>query len=530
MSGNQRLSALYAPRDQTLSSEEVKANIARVIRPNPELDQLPPRLGEPKKVLLIVPPGTLGEAYGRLSGAAGELPMLGLAYIAAALRDQGHEVRIIDYEVNDWPMDRVGPDIASFGPEVVGMTAYITNMQRCAAVARIAKQVDPRITVILGGPQVSIFPEEGFASPHVDMVVLSEGEVVIRHVMNALGCEEKLRAVKGVWFRSASAPEKIHQNEREDLVADLDILPPPALDLFDMDKYFPPAHIRGRKVAHLLTSRGCPFKCTFCETKLTFGRSFRYHSTERVLSELELLIARGYDSFQFYDDIFTINKLRVKELCQMIIDAGWKISWMCFTRTNCVSPDMLELMKKSGCYLVTFGAESGDNTLLKLLEKQLTVEKNLEGIQMTRARRIRTLSSFMLGLPTETPQQTEKTVQFALESGLDYAVFPITEPYPGTELWVDAEKFGKFDTSGRYRNNLLSENSAVWVPNDRTREEIERAAHKAMRRFYLRPRQMLMALENFWHLPLRRASRYLWTGIKFFTVEVFKKSRGGARY
>jgi len=135
-----------------------------------------------------------------------------------------------------------------------------------------------------------------------------------------------------------------------------------------------------------------------------------------------------------------------------------------------------------------------------------------------------------LGLPTETPEQTMKTINFAVDSGLDYAVFPITEPYPGTELWVDAQKYGFFDSSGKYQNNLLSENSAVWVPNGRTREELEAKAQLAMRRFYWRPRSVSRAFKNFLHLPFGRAMRYFWSGFKYFAVNSFKTSRAGARY
>ena len=510
------------------AAEAEKKQIARVIKPDKGLTSLPPRKTESQRVLLIVPPGTLEESYGRLSAAAGELPMLGLAYIAASLRDQGHEVKIIDYEVNDWPIDRVEQDIRDFNPRVVGMTAYITNMKRCARICEITKGISPGITTILGGPQVSVFPEEAFHSPDVDMIVLSEGEIIIRNVMNALGDDKALREVKGIWFRSRMG--EIIQNEREGLVDDLDMFPSPALDLYDMEHYFPPAHIRGKKVAHMLTSRGCPFKCTFCETKLTFGRSFRYHSTDRVLEDMQTLIDQGYDSFQFYDDIFTINKPRVEDLCRGIIDRGWDIQWMCFTRTNCVSEEMLALMRESGCYLITYGGESGDDDLLKLIKKDLTVAKNYEGIEMARRHGIQTQSSFMIGLPTETPEQTMRTIDFAIDSGLDYAVFPITEPYPGTELWVDAQKYGTFDSSGKYQNNLLSENSAVWVPHGRTREDLETHAQLAMRKFYLRPRILFQALLNFWHLPTRRALRYLWSGLKYFVIGRFTSSRAGARY
>jgi radical SAM superfamily enzyme YgiQ (UPF0313 family) len=511
-----------------VSAEAEKKKISKAIRPDHSLVSLPPLLSEPKRVLLIVPPGTVEESYGRLSSAAGELPMLGLAYIASSLRDQGHTVEIIDYEVNDWPIDRVADDIRAFNPDVVGMTAYITNMKRCARVAEIAKSVNPEIVTILGGPQVTIFPDEAFHAEAVDMIVLSEGEIIIRNVMNAIGDDDALRGVKGIWFRSQSG--EVVKNLREGLVDNLDIFPVAALDLYEMEKYYPPAHIRGKRVAHLLTSRGCPFKCTFCETKLTFGRSFRYHSTERIIQEVGELIELGYDSFQFYDDIFTANKKRVVNLCEAIIERGWKIQWMCFTRTNCVDPDTLALMKKSGCYLITYGGESGDDELLALIKKDLTVATNYKGIQMAREQGIQTMSSFMLGLPTETPEQTMKTINFAVDSGLDYAVFPITEPYPGTELWVDAQKYGFFDSSGKYQNNLLSENAAVWVPNGRTREELEAKAQLAMRRFYWRPRSFGRAFKNFLHLPFGRAMRYFWSGFKYFAINKFKTSRAGARY
>jgi radical SAM superfamily enzyme YgiQ (UPF0313 family) len=357
---------------------------------------------------------------------------------------------------------------------------------------------------------------------------MSEGEIVIRNVMNSLGDFEKLKHVRGIWFRNEK--NEIVRNEGESLVDNLDIFPPPALDLYEMEKYYPPVHIRGKKVAHLLTSRGCPFQCTFCETKLTFGRSFRYHSTERVIEDIEKLIRQGYASFQFYDDIFTINKKRVENLCRAIIERKWKIDWMCFTRTNCVSNELLALMKKSGCYLIVYGGESGDDELLKLIKKALTVKQNFEGIRLARKNKILTLSSFMLGLPTETREQTLKTIQFALDSGLDYAVFPICEPYPGTELWVDAQKYGTFDSSGRYQNNLLSENSAVWVPNGRTREELEQLSVLAMRKFYWRPRIVWQGFKNFFHLPPKRAIQYFLAGIDYFFVQSFRKSLAGTRY
>lgn len=507
--------------DET-AAEARKKEITRAIKPISGVTQLPPRETDPKRVLLITPPGTLEEHVGRLSGAAGELPMLGLAFIASALRDQGHDVKVIDYEVNGWPMSQVAADIEAFSPDIVGMTAYITNMRRCASVAHIIKQYSENITVVLGGPQVTIFPEEGFQCPDIDLIVLSEGEIVIRNVMNALGDEEKLAKVKGIWMRRSDG--SIQKNPREDLIDELDLFPPPALELFEMQKYFPPVYIRGKAVAHLLTSRGCPFQCTFCETKLTFGRSLRYHSVERVLSDLKRLIALGFDGFQFYDDIFTANAARATDLCNGIIDAGLDIQWMCYTRTNTVSPELLALMKRAGCYMISFGVETADDHLLQVIRKNLTVEANRAGILATKEAGIEVAGTFMLGLPTETPAQTEAAIEFAIETGIDYAIFGLTEPYPGTELWVDAQKYGRFDSTGKYRNNLLSENAAVWIPNGRDRDELKDWVETAMRRFYLRPRSLARAIKNFWHLPMRRAFRYVWAGYVFFIRGHFRKS------
>jgi anaerobic magnesium-protoporphyrin IX monomethyl ester cyclase len=507
--------------------EDAKKEITRAIKPDKSLVSLPQLQTKPKRILLITPPGTLEESYGRLSGAAGELPMLGLAYIAASLRDQGNTVKIIDYEVNNWPMDRVHQDIESFDPDIVGMTAYITNMKRCSTVAKIAKMVNSKISVVLGGPQVSIFPEEAFYSPDVDLIVLSEGEIVIRNVINALGDEKALRQVKGIWFKTSSGD--IIRNEKEGLADNIDIFPPPALDLFEMKKYFPPVHIRGKKVTHMLTTRGCPFKCTFCETKLTFGRSFRYHSRERVISEMEGLINSGFKSFQFYDDIFTANKEIVEDLCNRILEKGWEIEWTCFTRADCLDRNLLKLMKKAGCYLISFGTESGDDLLLENISKDLTVYDNFEGVRLTKEEGIQVTTSFMLGLPNESREQTLKTIQFSIDCGSDYAVFPITEPYPGTELWVDANKYGYFDNSGKHQNNLLSENSAVWVPHGRTRKELELLSYKANLKFYLRPRIIMNFIKNIYYLPIGRVLRFYWASLVYLCSK-FKTVKSGARY
>lgn len=334
------------------------------------------------------------------------------------------------------------------------------------AVAEIAKEIRPEATVIIGGPQVSIFLEEGLHSPAVDMVVISEGEIIIRNVKNTLGDEEKLRDVPGIWFRTEDG--SIVKNSKEKLIEDMDIIPMPALNLFPMKRYSPTVHIHGKNVMSMMTSRGYPFACTFCNSKLTFGRGFRYHSTKRVIEELKVHVRMGYDSFQFYDDIFTTRRDRVIELCEAILREKLKIKWMCVTWTNVVDPILLGIMKKAGCYPIAYGCEAGDEGLLRQTKKALTVEKNRHGLAITREVGILTQSFFMLWLPTETPELSEKTIRFAFEADVDYALFVVTEPIPSTEMWDDIEDYGSFDDTGRYQNELLNEHSSVWVPHGRT--------------------------------------------------------------
>ena len=178
--------------------------------------------------------------------------------------------------------------------------------------------------------------------------------------------------------------------------------------------------------------------------------------------------------------------------------------------------------------MLSFGTESGDDLLLNGISKGLTVKDNIEGVRMTKAEGLQVFITNMLGLPEETYEQSKKTIQFAIDSGAEYSTFGITEPYPGTELWVDAKKYGYFDNSGQYQNSLLSENSAVWVPNRRTRKELEQTSFKAFCRFYLRPQIFWNTIKNFYYMPLGRTFRFIFAGIKYLSL-LFSSVKSGTR-
>lgn len=469
-----------------------------------------------KRVMLVVPPGSIEAEFGRLASAGAELPWLGMAYVAAAVRKAGHLIFLRDYEVENKGWDTVAQDIREVRPDVVATAGFINNMDRCLKIFEIAKSLDPRIVTVLGGPQATIFPDDAIQSPHLDFLTISESEISFTRLVSYIEDRDAWRSFKGTIFRDPRNGE-IVKNERQPLVNNLDSLPLPAHDLYPMALYYPPVYIWGKKVANIVTSRGCPYDCTFCEAKMTFGRTFRYHSEERVLEDLAFLNRKyGYDSFQFYDDIFTTHRDRVVRLCEAMLRENRNYKWMCYTRTDRVDLELLKLMKRAGCYMISFGIESGSQNLLDKIRKKLTVETNMAGIEACVKAGMMGIGTFMLGLPGETAEQTRKTIRFALDSKLDYAIFGITEPYPGTDMWKDALKEGYFiNADSKHSNHLLPNFNKIWVPNGRDRDELEKLTRTAYREFYLRPRIFLRWLRNFLHIPPGRSFRYLYSGFMY---------------
>lgn len=491
---------------------------ARDFRSHVKFDGKEFRGSKGKRILFVVPPGSLEMNFGKLSAAGAELPWLGMAYVAAAARAAGHDVHLRDYEVMGQGYDRLAADIAELQPDLVATAVFINNVDRCLKVCEVAKSIDRRIRTVLGGPQATIFPDEFNGLSDVDFVLISESEISFARLASFCEDQASYKDMAGVCWRDKDGT--MIRNERQPLIEDIDSVPLPALDLYQMHLYYPPVYIWGKRVANIVTSRGCPYECTFCEAKLTFGRTHRFHSEERVLADLDYLNKRyGYDSFQFYDDIFTTNRKRVVKLCNLLIDSGRRYKWMCYTRTDLVDPELLALMREAGCYQISYGPESGDQALLDGIKKRLTVEDNFRGIEYTREAGILAVGTFMLGLPGETKAQTKKTIDFAVNSKLDYAIFGITEPYPGTEMWRDCLKQGYFvDADDEHCNHLLPNFSKIWVPNGRTRDELEMSVQEAYRRFYLRPSILFKWLRNFAQIPPGRSFRYLWAGISYLVL------------
>lgn len=447
------------------------------------------------RILFIVPPMTLEKRYGKLKDVGTLYPSLGLAYLGAVAEKLGNEVKVMECEAMGYGYDEIRDFIEKYEPELVGMQTFYNTLDICLKVASLVKEINKEIKVLLGGVQVTIFPEEGF-DENVDYLIIGEGEITFKEFLENFNKKE-LGKIKGlVWKKNG----KFVMNEARELIKNLDEIPMPAFHLFPMEKYHSSAQLRGNKTFHLMTSRGCPYRCVYCASHQTFGKSHRFHSAKRVVEEIRYLMEKyKCDSIQFYDETFTLNKKRVIELCDEMSKEKINIPWACFTRVHLVDEEMLRKMKQAGCYQIFYGVEAGTQRLLNLIKKDITIEQIKDAFKLTRKIGIEALASFMLALPTETREDAEASIKLAIEIDADYAQWQNTIPYPGNELYELALKHGKIAKVDK--EDFTPWNKVVYVPYGRTEKDIQEMMSKAYRKFYLRPRQILKQADMIRKLP-----------------------------
>lgn len=448
------------------------------------------------KLLLVIPPTTSEERYGKLSNIGTLYPPLGLAYIASYAESKGHEVRVIDSEAEAFSFEEINKIALKFSPDLVGMQTYCTTLTKAYEVAEnLKKIIDTKI--VLGGAQATLEPERTISNKDVDFAIYGEGEETMAELLDSLG-SRKFSKILGLVYKDAKG--NIRKNKPRPLQQDLDKIPLPARHLFPMEKYHSSANLRGKRTLNLVTSRGCPYRCAYCAGSLIFGKTHRYNSTDRVMEELKLLKNKyGVDSVQFFDETFTVNRKRVMDLCDKMIKEKLNIEWSCFTRVNLVDKELLIKMKKAGCYLVFYGLESGVPRLLKLIQKDITLEQSIKAVKLTHKCGIETWVSFILGFPSETVEEANQTIDFALKVDSTFVQFPIATPFPGTKLYDLALEHGKIKSDWK---NFTSWDQVVFISEGRTEKDIKNSVKKAYRKFYLRPSYMLRRLKSVAKLPL----------------------------
>ena len=394
---------------------------------------------EKKDILLIYPPYT----YPKKS------PPIGLAYVAAYLEREGYSVRIMDMAVTDVDDRALKSEIMRTAPRLVGISFMTNQFREAVRISNIVKEVDRNITVAAGGPHVSALPGEILALGQVDIAVIGEGEETMAEVMGVLLNSKSggLGSIRGVAYKKDG---KVNINAPRGPVRDPDSLPFPAWHLLPLDGYSVPC-TGGDAAEHVyavISSRGCPNNCVFCDSHTVFGKRFRGRTARNIFDEL-LYLNRNFraSQFDFVDDTVTADKNRMLELCRLILEGGHRFKWMCNSRANTVDPEMLGIMKKAGCVRIEFGVESGDERVLRLMKKGVTIEEIKDAHRFAREAGLGIGSFVMVGNMGEDIASVEKTNRLLRELETDDVYVSIATPFPGTELYGIARENGWLRTA-----------------------------------------------------------------------------------
>jgi len=341
-------------------------------------------------ILFIYPHYSVKERYGNrpIGRVGGHLPPLGLAQLAAFIREQGFAVEIIDAVALDLQLQQVMERVATMRPRAVGLTALTSSFHRAVDLASHIRAEFPDILTLVGGPHASAVPTMMMNRDNCfDFLVFGEGEFTLLEIMeryrrkdyergNLLaGCEE-LAGIDGIVFQDDS--KEIQTTPRQ-LIENLDTLPLPARDLLPMECYIPlPNQYRRLPVVHMTATRGCPHNCSFCSASAVFGRKVRRKSVHRVVNEIEYVVNRyGAKEISFWDDNMLLNRNWMMDLCDTLGASHLDLTWTCYARVDSVDPALLGKMRAAGCFNIFYGFESGNQDLLDLIDKKIRIEDSI---------------------------------------------------------------------------------------------------------------------------------------------------------
>lgn len=415
-------------------------------------------------------------------------PPLGLGYISSYLKSQGRQVKIID----GLNLNLNNEQVVAFCQDcdVVGITCLTDFYLEVVDLSKKLKQAGK--TVILGGVHPSVLPLSSIKESGADYVIIGEGEITFEELLLALEKNQDPYSVAGVFN-----PERQSEFKHRDLIKGLDILPFPDWEQMDPGKYQKAPHgalVKNFPVAPVVTTRGCPYSCKFCASPRFWGQRLRFRSPENVIAEIEYLIEKfNVREIHFEDDNLTFRREHVVSICNLILERGIKISWATPNgiRADRVDKDLLLLMKKSGCYYVAFGVESGNQKILENINKRETLVDVEKAVRLAHGLGIMTQGFFIFGLPGETEETIKNSISFAKRIPLDRAQFLILDVLPGSALWEEH----KNDFSIDYRKGSYHE--PTWVPETISSQALKKWQPRAFRSFFFRPGPLFSLLKFF---------------------------------
>ncbi len=437
------------------------------------------------KVALTTAPVTMKERYGNFAGAGSTEPSFGLVSIGSFAKKASHNIKLIEAAAQNLSIEETREAILAREPIVTGISSTTMGISATRSLAEQLKRSSPDMIIVLGGCHASALPKETLNSlPAVDLLVTGEGELTFTAILEAVQESGSIpKGIKGTAYRDnnnvAIAP-------RRELIDPLDSLPLPEWGLLEgfPESFHPsPARIRRWPCASVVLTRGCPNQCTFCDRSV-FGNACRAYSPEYAVEMLrQLSVNFGVREILIEDDTFVIQKDHVRQFCELLIRKGLKLSWSCLGRVDRMDKDILALMRKAGCWHISYGIESGSPEILKRVKKNINFDVVNSTLSATRAAGIQTKGFFILGLPSETPGTIEQTRKLLREIPVDDITVMRFTPFPGSEEYRILKQSGQTRFQWERMNTLAT----AYVPEGMTHESLDKAYSRLLKTFYSRP-------------------------------------------
>lgn len=438
-----------------------------------------------QRLLLIEPP------FFRFKGANSNIFPIGLGYIASFLHANGYQVKVYNGEQfsdaeatavvsykdlleshdkfiqglqddNHFIWQEVAAYIKKYQPTIIGMGTTTTKMRSALKIARIVKEINPKIKVVIGGLHATILPKDLLKDKNVDVLVRGEGEKTFLELVQAFENNKNIAAIAGISYKETNGIQK--DTPDRPFLDNLDELPFPEKSLI-IDEQKARAAYR-----IIFCSRGCPYRCNYCNTAAIWGRKARYHSVGRVIEEMKKIKREeNTDSIQFFDDTFTLNPVWVRDLCNEMLKQNLNMRWSCLTRLDRLEENLLRLMKQAGCIGIAMGVESGSQKVLDSIKKDITLEKIFEGQRIINKVGIPWDAFIMLGMPYETKEDMHATLRLMKKLKCRSIILSVFTPYPGTELYqvtkemgllsetTDWEKYSHQSAENKFNTNVSPE-------------------------------------------------------------------------
>jgi len=450
-------------------------------------------------ISLINPPFDLEDLTGKtksMTRVMNTIQPLGLAYVAAYLLENGYEVKIYDCQCSDIDSEKLVSSLKKESPDIIGFTSTTPMIKNTIKTVMKIKKELPNSINIIGGSHVSALPKRTLSFNCFDVGIRGEGEITILELIKSIENYglKKLKKIKGIVYRKN---KNIIMTPVRPLIKNLDELPFPARQLLPpLKKYKPtPASYRKLPQGQVMTSRGCPSQCTFCDRSV-FGSTYRFRSVNNVFEEIEELInLYGMKDLKFFDDVFTLIPNRVYEICNEFKKRKIDIPWCILTKVNLVNKKMLKKLKDAGCWQVLFGLESMDEKILASLKKGTAVKQNISAVKWAHEAGLSVRADFLIGTPLEDINSIKKTLNEAKKLNIDFAHFNKFTPYPGNELY-------KTLISKRYNfkpediPSQLDHATAIYSPTLMSKEEFLTQLNECYKQYYIRPRYILKQISK----------------------------------